>query len=47
MIQQHQANAKYLESMEKQLEENKQQMAANNEEVKGYRDRDAEFDKMI
>ena len=33
--------------MEKQLEENKILMAANIEEVKGYRDRDAEFDKMI
>ena len=33
--------------MEKQLEENKAQLVANNEEMKAFRDRDAEFDKMI
>ena len=45
--QNHQSNLKYLESMEKQLEENKAQLAANNEEMKAFRDRDAEFDKML
>ena len=33
--------------MEKQLDENKAQLAANNEEMKTFRDRDAEFDKML
>jgi len=33
--------------MEKQLEENKAQLVANNEEMKTFRDRDAEFDKML
>ena len=33
--------------MERQLEENKAQLAANNEEMKAFRDRDAEFDKML
>ena len=33
--------------MEKTVEENKAQLAANNEEMKAFRDRDAEFDKML
>ena len=45
--QHHYRNAKYLEHMEKQLEENKAMLAANNEEMKAFRDRDAEFDKML
>jgi len=40
-------NVKFLESMEKTVEENKAQLAANNEEMKAFRDRDAEFDKML
>ena len=37
----------HIESVDKLLEENKAQMAANEAEMKLYKDRDAEFEKML
>ncbi len=37
----------HMESVDKMLQENKAQMAANEAEMKLYKDRDAEFEKML
>ena len=37
----------HVETMERQLGDTKAQLAANEAEMKNFRDRDAEFDKML
>ena len=45
--QHHQHNLEHLEALNKQLEESKSQLLVAFEEMKAYRDRDAEFEKML
>ena len=44
---QHQRNLEHVESMKRQMQESKAALLANLEEMKLFRDRDAEFEKMI
>ena len=47
MEQLHQRNMQSAELLEKQIEDMKTQMAVTEAEMKGFRDRDAEFEKMV